>query len=112
VKVQPYEIRLYQTAAGREPFADWVRTLRDMRVRARIEQRVGRLRGGNFGDCKTLKDADGVHELRMDFGPGYRVYFGIAQEVVVLLLIGGDKASQDKDIRKAVGYWNEYGRMS
>ena len=112
MKVQHYEIRLYQTAEGREPFAEWIRSLRDARVRARIEQRVGRLMGGNFGDCKTLRDADGVHELRLDFGPGYRVYFGIAHELVVLLLTGGDKASQDRDIRKAVMYWNEYRRAS
>lgn len=106
-----------KSASTRPPKAgsrlqEWIRSLRELRVRARIEQRVGRLKGGNFGDCKPLKDAGGVHELRLDFGPGYRVYFGITREVVVLLLTGGDKASQDKDIRTAVTYWNEYRRMS
>jgi len=107
MKVQSYEIRLYKTADGRKPFSEWISSLRDVRARLRIEKRIERLLKGNFGDCKPLKNADGVHELRLDFGPGYRVYFGIAEHTIVLLLCGGDKSSQDKDIRKAVIYWNE-----
>ena len=110
--MQQYEIRLYQSAAGHVPFALWLESLRDRRARARIEQRVNRLLRGNFGDCKPLKNAGGVHELRLDFGPGYRVYFGIAESVIVLLLTGGDKSSQDKDICKALNYWNEYKHRS
>lgn len=110
MKVQPYEIRLYQAHDGHEPFADWLASFRDLRARARIEQRINRLMKGNFGDCKPLKNASGVHELRLDFGPGYRVYFSMEETVIVLLLTGGDKSSQDKDIRKAINYWNEYTR--
>lgn len=90
----------------------WLDSLRDIRARARIEQRINRLLRGNFGDCKPLKNAEGVHELRLDFGPGYRVYFGIAEKVIVLLLTGGDKSSQDKDISKARIYWNDYKQRS
>jgi len=112
MKVRRYEIRLYEAEDGCAPFAEWIRSFRDMRARARIEQRVNRLVAGNFGDCKPLKAANGVHELRLDFGPGYRVYFGIAGQVIVLLLTGGDKSSQEKDIRRAVTYWNEYRERS
>lgn len=112
VKVQPYEIRLYEAGNGHEPFARWLRSLRDLRTRARIEQRINRLRHGNFGDCKPLKNAAGIYELRLDFGAGYRVYFGIAEQMIVLLLTGGDKSSQDRDILKAVEYWNEYRKRS
>jgi putative addiction module killer protein len=110
VRVQLYEIRLYEAADGHQPFADWLASFRDLRARARIEQRISRLMKGNFGDCKPLKNASGVHELRLDFGPGYRVYFGIEERVILLLLTGGDKSSQDKDIRKAINYWHEYQR--
>ena len=102
-----FEVRRYRTAAGREPFTEWLFRLRDRQAQARILVRIERLETGNFGDCKFLRD--GVHELRVDWGPGYRVYFGRDGQTVVVLLLGGDKRKQDADIRKAVELWQEYG---
>lgn len=80
-------------------FTDWIGNLRDLRAVARIDARIGRLRLGNFGDVKSV--GGGVSELRIDYGPGYRVYFTRQSEVVVLLLCGGDKGSQARDIMLA-----------
>lgn len=82
-----------------EIFAKWLNELSDLRGRARILARIERLRGGNFGDWKSL--GDGVGELRVDSGPGYRVYFTRVGSEIVVLLAGGDKSSQARDIRKA-----------
>lgn len=100
------EIEIYLTPQGRAPFSDWLNSLRDAKARAKIRVRLGRLTLGNFGDCKFV--GDGVFELRIDFGPGYRVYYGLSGEHVVLLLCGGDKGSQQKDIKKAKNYWQDY----
>lgn len=80
-------------------FANWLDRLRDQRAKARIAERVGRLAAGNPGDVKTV--GDGVNELRIDHGPGYRVYFVREGSVVYVLLCGGDKSTQDRDIRQA-----------
>lgn len=100
------EIREYLTADGRSPFAEWLGDLRDQKVRARVMVRINRVRLGNFGDCKPV--GGGVLELRMTFGPGYRVYLAREGRSVVLLLCGGDKGSQDRDIERARQHWNEY----
>lgn len=102
-----FEIRRYRTATSKEPFTEWLSSLRDRQAQARILVRLERLELGNFGDCKFLRD--GVSELRVDWGPGYRVYFGRDGQTVVVLLCGGDKRKQDADIRKAVDLWQEYG---
>lgn len=77
-----------------------------MTVKARILTRIDRLRFGNFGDCKSV--GSGVFELRIPLGPGYRVYFGLVGTEVVLLLGGGDKSTQQKDIKACQQYWTEY----
>ena len=100
------EIREYLTADGRSPFAEWLGDLRDRKIRARVMVRINRVRLGNFGDCKPV--GGGVLELRMTFGPGYRVYLAREGQSVVLLLCGGDKGSQDRDIERARQHWNEY----
>ena len=100
------EIRRYVRSAGGEPFTEWLADLPDRQARARILARLERLEGGNFGDAKFLRD--GVSELRIDWGPGYRVYFGRDGRTVIVLLCGGDKRKQDADIRKAVELWQEY----
>lgn len=82
-----------------EVFATWLDGLSDLAGRARILARIERLRGGNFGDSKML--GDGVGELRIDSGPGYRVYFTKVGSEIVILLAGGDKKSQSRDIPKA-----------
>ncbi|MBF5089766.1 type II toxin-antitoxin system RelE/ParE family toxin [Novosphingobium sp. NBM11] len=80
-------------------FSGWLGSLRDRRARARIVVRLERLADGNLGDCKSLKD--GVHELRIDYGPGYRVYFFQRGKELVILLCGGDKRTQKADIASA-----------
>jgi len=80
-------------------FANWLRKLRDDQARARIQIRIRRLSLGNFGDVKPV--GEGVSELRIDYGPGYRVYFQRIGSLLVLLLVGGSKKTQDADIAKA-----------
>ena len=82
-----------------ETYAKWFKGLRDQNAKARIDIRIRRVSLGNFGDVKSV--GEGVRELRVDYGPGYRVYFVQRQEVLVILLCGGDKRTQDKDIRAA-----------
>lgn len=102
------EIRLYATRNGKVPYSRWLNSLKDVRGRAVIRVRLNRIRLGNFGDCRTV--GEGVMELRIDHGPGYRVYFGRVGRRIVLLLCGGDKASQSKDIELARAYWADYRR--
>jgi putative addiction module killer protein len=83
-----------------EVFSKWIDGLRDIGVRARIQARIERLAGGNPGDVKPV--GEGVSELRIDYGPGYRVYFKKQGRELIILLAGGDKSSQSKDIRKAL----------
>jgi len=80
-------------------FSDWLKSLRDVRAAARIEIRIARVELGNFGDARFF---DGIGELRIDYGPGYRVYFVKRGSTVVILLCGGDKQTQDKDIKRAI----------
>jgi putative addiction module killer protein len=82
-----------------EAFSDWLSSLKDVRAKARIAERVRRMALGNFGDAKSV--GQGVSELRIDYGPGYRAYFVRRDEVVVLLLCGGDKSTQQRDVRRA-----------
>lgn len=96
----------YITHAGKNPFAEWLHAIRDKTTRARIRTRLSRLRLGNFGDTHSV--GGGVQELRLDFGPGYRIYYGLADETVVLLLGGGDKRSQRHDIQEARQHWQEF----
>lgn len=97
-----FTVREHLDQAGRSPFRDWLARL-DIPTRARVQARLLRFEGGNLGDHKLL--GDGVWEARLAFGPGYRLYFGKAQSAVVLLLLGGDKGSQAKDIKQAKRYW-------
>lgn len=99
-------LRIFVERNGRAPFETWMGTLRDKLIKARILTRIDRLRLGNFGDCESV--GDGVHELRIHWGPGFRVYFGLHGTDVVLLLCGGDKSSQKRDIVAAKRYWQEF----
>src|SRR6185295_226733 len=96
----------YQTTDGKKPFRSWLDSLKDRRGRVLIEARLLRLSKGNAGDVKFL--GQGVFELRVHFGPGYRVYFGEEQGLIVVLLCGGDKSQQSADIEKAQAYWLDY----
>jgi putative addiction module killer protein len=96
----------YQEPDGKIPFREWLGRLKDKRARAAVDARLLRVRLGNFGDAKAI--GGGVDELRIHVGPGYRVYFAKDGDKVVLLLIGGDKGTQAKDIKAVQGYWAEY----
>ena len=100
------EVLRYLTESGQDVFGEWLAGLRDARARAKVAARVARLAAENFGDCKPLRE--GVWELRVDWGPGYRVYYAMLERSCVLLLCGGDKRRQAADIRRAVEYWNDY----
>ncbi len=88
------------------PYLKWFAKLRDQRAQQRIDARLARLRSGLFGDTKGV--GEGVQELKVDYGPGYRLYYGRDGDQVVILLCGGDKSIQDKDIAKAQEYWADY----
>jgi putative addiction module killer protein len=98
-------IREFLNAEGRSPFRDWVENLEVM-VRARVQARVLRFETGNLGDCKAV--GGGVCEARLMFDSGYRIYFGREGPSAILLLLGGNQASQRKDIRDARRFWREY----
>ena len=104
--VHPREIQIYRTPNGQQPFTQWLESIRGVNTRDRIQARADRLKFGNFGDYKSV--GDGVCELRLNFGPGYRIYFGQVRNKVVLLLCGGDKSSQARDIERAKTYWLQY----
>jgi len=101
------KIVIYATDRGKHPFIEWQEDL-DTRTRAVVISRLARVRGGNMGDCKRIKDGGGIWELRIDYGPGYRIYFGKEKTTVIVLLVGGDKKGQSRDIAKAKRYWFVY----
>lgn len=103
---EPKTIIIYQDDKGKEPFTEWLAGLRDQRGRRIILSRIGRLEQGLYGDSHAV--GEGVLELRVFFGPGYRVYFGEEAGHRIILLCGGDKDSQDQDIQAAKEYWREY----
>ena len=105
----PREVEIYRSRNGQEPFTEWLNTIRDQKTQRRIRTRLAALKLGNFGDYKSV--GDGVFELRFRFGVGYRVYFGEVDNTIVLLLCGGDKSSQRRDIGYAKAYWLEYKEM-
>ncbi len=106
---RPYQILEFLTAGSRSPYREWLDGL-DMKVRARIQARILRFETGNLGDYRAV--GHGVCESRLDFGPGYRVYFGVERAHVVVLLGGGDKRSQKRDIRSAKANWKNYLEVS
>lgn len=100
------ELQRYVMSDGRSPFMEWFKELKDDMIKARIRMRLRRLESGNFGDCVPV--GEGVIELRIHIGPGYRVYVGRFGMEVVLLLSGGDKSSQAEDIRRAKSMWADW----
>jgi len=105
---EPREIRIYRTANDKEPFTEWLNSLRDRKGREKINSRLKRVMAGNLGDSSFIEGGEGVYELRIDFAGGYRIYFGQVGSTIIILLCGGDKSSQKKDIRKAKKYWKDY----
>jgi len=103
--IKRYKIREYLSRDGRKPFREWLESLSSA-VAARVQARIFRVEQGNLGDFKAV--GHGVCELRLAFGPGYRVYFGFYGKEVIILLAGGDKRSQKRDITRARQYWLDY----
>jgi putative addiction module killer protein len=102
----PKEVVAFRTGEGRVPFEEWLDDLEAKKAVGRVLARLARVRQGNLGDCKSV--GEGVSELRVDYGPGYRIFFGQKGRTLVVLLCGGDKRTQDRDIRLAKQYWHEY----
>lgn len=103
------ELIFYESSTGKIPFEKWFSKVSDLRAQAKIQVRLDRLIKGQYGDCSPLRN--GVSELRIDYGPGYRVYFGeMKNELVIVLLLGGTKKTQSKDIELAIQYWEDYKR--
>ena len=105
------ELRIYTDTLDRQPLTQWLDNLKDVRARAQIRARLARVAAGNLGDCKPLRD--GVQELKIDYGPGYRVYLSRQGPVMVLLLCGSDKGDQDRAIKQAIdylNYWKQRGK--
>jgi putative addiction module killer protein len=101
-----YWLQIYQSAGNRRPFSEWLDELNDRQARTRVQTRIDRLALGNFGDYRALDG--GVYELRIDWGPGYRVYFARIGKLILLLLCGGDKTTQQRDIEHAKTYLQDY----
>ncbi len=104
--IRKINIEIYQDKKGRKPFAEWLDGLKNLKDQTRIINRLKRIKLGNLGDKKSV--GNGVYELRFHFGSGYRVYFGKVGNMFILLLCGGDKSSQNKDIKKAKEYFKDY----
>ena len=101
-----YTLEYYLDERDKAPFIEWLEALRDRTGVARIIVRLDRVHIGNFGRVEPV--GSGVSELKIDYGPGYRVYFAMTGKTVVLLLIGGDKSTQKRDIETAKSYWQRY----
>jgi putative addiction module killer protein len=106
VRNDPRTIVEYKDERGKNPFRNWLDKLKDKKAAAMIDARLTRVRIGNLGHWRSV--GQGVKELKIDFGPGYRVYFGEDGEKIIVLLIGGDKTTQVKDIKLAQSYWVDY----
>lgn len=100
------EIKVYETSSGKRPFEIWLKSIKEFHTKAKILTRLDRLKIGNFGDCKTI--SSGLYELRIHYGPGIGIYYTKINNVIILLLCGGDKGTQTRDINKAKEYVKDY----
>jgi putative addiction module killer protein len=107
MKIRQREIEDYQTEDEAFPFRVWFDGLKDKTAKVAIEKRLARMEAGLFGDCKAVV-RDEVFEARILQGPGYRLYFAIYEDAIIILLLGGDKSIQTEDIKKAEEYWNDF----
>ena len=103
-------IQKLELESGHVPFDEWIESLRDTKTRAAVDARLARVRAGNFGDHKNV--GGGVFELRIYLGPGLRVYYGEQDGRIVILLGGGDKSSQSRDIKRATQLWQQWQQFS
>ncbi len=103
-------INEYTDERGKSPYAEWLADLRDARAKAKVIIQVDKMELGLFGDSQPI--GDGLSELRVHYGPGYRVYYSKEGRQVYLLLCGGDKSTQAKDIKQAKSYWQDHKRRN
>ena len=101
-----WELAYYTAENGTTPFQKWLESLADRKARTVIDARMARLCLGNFGNCQPV--GHGVFEFKIDYGPGYRIYFGRTGGKIILLLCGGDKSTQQKDIETAHRFWRRF----
>ncbi len=106
MSVFPYTITYYLTKNVKKPFKEWLDGLKDIAARNTIRIRLDRVRLGNIGNNRSV--GEGVYELKIDYGPGYRVYYALEGQTVILLLLGGDKSSQKNDIAQAKAFWSDH----
>ncbi len=106
MEIKPRKIEFYLTKNGKQPFLEWFNSLRDIKTQAKINKRLRAICLGNLGDYKSV--GGGVFEFRINYGAGYRIYFGKEGETLIILLCAGDKSSQKKDIEIAKKYWLDY----
>ena len=104
--MKEYKLSIYTTEDGKAPFIIWLNSIKDVKTQRRIRLRIDRLTIGNFGDTKSV--GDNLYELRLFFGPGYRIYYTIENDTLVILFTGGNKSTQSEDIKKAKIYLKEY----
>lgn len=107
MEATPKQVVFYETPDGRIPFDEWLESLREKRTKTVITTRIRRIRLGNLGNYRSV--GQGVCELKIDYGSGYRIYFGQVGNTIVVILCGGDKSSQEQDILKAQKYCSDYG---
>jgi putative addiction module killer protein len=99
-------VKTYKDEHGNEPFIDWLESIKDKTTQVRIRLRLMRIERGSFGDHRSI--GEGLYELRLHFGSGYRIYYGQVDDEIVLLLAGGDKSTQKQDIQRVKYYWQDY----
>ena len=103
MKVKERLVEYFYTASGKAPAKEWLNSIKDKLTQAILFKRIRQASLGNFGDSKSV--GQGVLEMRIDFGPGYRIYYGIHKDDLILLLMGGSKRTQQNDIEKAQAFW-------
>ncbi len=108
MNIKPQNVQEYLTEDKKNPYSEWISSLKDTQAQYIIDARLVRVRRGLFGNCKPV--GKGVLELKIPYGPGYRVYFGRDGDTIVILLCGGTKRTQKKDIKQAQVYWEDYQR--
>ncbi|MDP2951362.1 MAG: type II toxin-antitoxin system RelE/ParE family toxin [bacterium] len=106
MQVMPTKLLTYKDKNGREPFEEWLDSLSDQKTQSIILNRLNRVSLGNFGDCRNL--GQGIYEFRIHYGSGFRIYFGMIEKLVIILLLAGAKKSQKQDITKAKEYWQDF----
>ena len=104
--LEAFTIVVLRTEDGVEPFTKWLGDLRDKEAVARIRARLNVVRRGSFGQCEFV--GEGVSELKIDYGPGYRIYFGRKGNTIVVIISGGDKSTQSADVERAKALWEKH----